>query len=158
MEQLRVKNKSRYEIQVNDNGDTIYLDINDTRLLGKLLNMIKDVEEKQKEFEDRIEEIMSREDKPVEGFENVSVPVTQNFVDYVKLTDDFCELCRGYVDDIFGKGASMKIFGESNRIDMFDEFIEELTPHLEKNKINMTNMKKDLVAKYKKEDEDKEVI
>lgn len=152
MNKLRVENKGRYEIEVNDNGDKIYLNLNDTRLLGKLLNMIKDIEEKQKEYEARLQEILTREDKPLEGFEDVKINITQNFVDYVQVTDDFCTLCKGYVDDIFGKGASEKIFGDRNDIDMFADFIEVLEPHLENASINMKNMKKDLVNKYKKED------
>ena len=152
MNRLRVENKSRYEIEVNDKGETISLDLNDTRLLGKMLNMMKDIDEKQKEFEKRLEEIASREDKPLEGFEGLSVPVTQNFYDYVKLTDDFCTICKGYVDDLFGKGASEKIFGDRNDPDMFEDFIEALEPHLEKNKLNMQTMKKDLVNRYIKED------
>lgn len=151
MEQLRVKSQGAYEIQVNDKGETITLNVNDTRLLGKLLNMIKDIDEKQKEFEARVEELATREDKPLEGYDGIKVPLTQNFVDYVKLLDDFCEVCRGYIDDIFGKGASLKIFGEANDPDMFERFIEELEPHLQKNKLNVKNMKKDLVQKYKNE-------
>ena len=158
MEKIRVNQKSRYEIEVNDNGDKIYLDVNDTRLLGKLLNMIKDLDIKKKEFEAKFDEIISREDKPLEEIEGVKVPITQNFVDYIKLTDDFCELGRSYIDDIFGKGASLKIFGESNNPDMFEEFLVALEPHLQKNKINMTNMKKDLVQKYTKQEENGEEV
>lgn len=152
MNKLRVENKGRYEIEVNDNGDKIYLNINDTRLLGKLLSMLKDIEEKQKEYEARLQEIVTREDKPLEGFKDTEINMTQNFVDYVQLTDDFCTLCKGYVDDIFGKGASEKIFGDRNDPDMFGDFIEALEPHLEKASINMQNMKMNLVKKYKKED------
>ena len=39
-----------------------------------------------------------------------------------------------------------------DKIDMFADFIEVLEPHLENASINMQNMKKDLVNKYKKED------
>ena len=158
MNRLRVENKGSYEIEVNDKGEKIYLNLNDTRLLGKLLNMLKDIDEKQKEYETKLQDIVTREDKPLEGFENTDLNITQNFVDYVQLTDDFCTLCKGYVDDIFGKGASEKIFGDRNDPDMFGDFIEALEPHLQNANINMKNMKKDLVKKYKKDENGEDVI
>lgn len=158
MDKIRVKGKRELEIEVNDKGETIKLDLDDTRLIGKLLNTLKDVEIKQKEFEERAEELTKKEDKILEGFENSPVPVTQNFVDYIKLLDDFCNLCRGYIDDIFGQGSSMKIFGDRNNPDMFEDFIIQLEPYLTNNGMTVKKMKKDLVEKYKEEVENSEVI
>ena len=158
MDKIRVKGKRAFEIEVNDKGETIKIDLDNTRLVGKLLNMLKDIEIKQKEFEERAEELTKREDKILEGFEDSPVPVTQNFVDYIKLNDDFCNICRGYIDDLFGKGSSDKIFGDINNIDMFEDFIVQLEPYLTKNGMTVKNMKKDLVKKYKEEVENSDVI
>lgn len=158
MDKIRVKGKREIEIEVNDKGETIKIDLDDTRLVGKFLNMLKDIEEKQEEFEKRAEEIVNREDKVLEGFENSPVPVTQNFVDYVKILEDFCNLGRGYIDDMFGQGASLKVFGERNNPDMFGDFFNQIQPFFEKSGLTVQNMKKDLVEKYKEEVENSDVI
>lgn len=147
MEKIRINQKGTYKIEVNDNGDYITINPNDTRLMGKLLNILADIEVKQKEFEEKAQAIISREDKDI-NIAGSQVPVTQNLMDYIKLLDDFCVVCRGYIDDIFGKGASQKIFGDVNDPDMFEDFFNQLEPHLEKNNITMKNMKEDLVKKY----------
>ena len=147
MEKIRINQKGTYKIEVNDNGDYITINPNDTRLMGKLLNILADIEVKQKEFEEKAQAIISREDKDI-NIAGSQVPVTQNLMDYIKLLDDFCVVCRGYIDDIFGKGASQKIFGDVDDPDMFEDFFNQLEPHLEKNNITMKNMKEDLVKKY----------
>lgn len=150
MEKLRIENKEAYVIEVNDNGDTITLDLKDVSLPIKLMNMMKDIQEKEKEFNERMLEIMQRPDEVIEE-EIYGLNVTRNFIDYNIECEKFCNVCRGYIDNIFGKGSAMKIFGEKNNPDMFGDFFDAIQPHIEKAGMTLLQNKKKLVKKYKDE-------
>lgn len=157
MEKIRIKNKGAYIIEVNDNGDTITLDMNDAMLPIKLINMMKDIEEKEKEFKEKADELMKKPDEPVEElFEGL--PVTKNFLEYHELLNGFCNTCRGYIDNLFGKGASQKIFGDVNNIDMFADFFVQIQPHIQKAGLSLSGAKKNLAKKYMQEIENEGVI
>lgn len=139
---LRVKSSTNYVIEVNDNGDTIQLDLADVSLPSKLILLIQDIEKAEKEFQEEVEEIIKRED-----FE-IARGMTQNQLDFYKKQDELCNKCREYIDVVFGKNASEKIFGEYNNPEMFNDFFEAIKPHLDKMGVNLRKMQKGLISKY----------
>lgn len=157
MEKIRIKNKSQLKIEVNDEGETIAIDLNDTMLPIKLMSMMKDITIKEQEFKEKADAIMQIPDEEIaEEYEGLKV--TKNFIEYSKLCNDFCDTCRGYIDNMFGIGASQKIFKDVNNIDMFNDFFVQIQPILEKAGMTMVGAKKELVKKYLKDVNDEGVI
>ena len=144
---IQIKSKSLYTITVNGVEDLIKLDLTDMSLPAKLVDVLQKVEQKQKDYEDKIKEINAREDKVI--YQNL----TQNSLDCLNALNDMCNELRKEVDKFLGKGVCDAIFGEVNTYNMFNDLFEAIQPELEKafKKGNMTleNMKKSLVDKYK---------
>lgn len=147
---IRLNSSTKYVIEVNDEGECIEIDLNDTSLPAKLMQMIDEINEKQKEFEEEADEILKRENNEV-IYEYDDMQITKNFLDFQKAQDKVCEKCRELIDRVFGKDASRKIFGTINNPEMFTEFFELIKPELEKAGVKFQNMQKALVNKFKTE-------
>lgn len=139
---IRVKSKNEYVIEVNDKGETISFDLTDFRLPAKLLNTYNNLNELTNEYEQKNEELAKREDKDINEF------VTQNQMDIIALTEQYYKDARNVLDEFLGEGACQKIFGDKNYMDMFDDLIEQLTPHFNAMGLNFKKMQKGLVKKY----------
>lgn len=138
MEKIRIGNDNVYRIEVNDKGECIEFDLLDIELPMKLINASERLKEEKEKHSERMETIKNGK---ADGAEVIK---KQYEVD-----KEFCNTMREILDELFGKGASQKIFGDVNRIDMFDDFFTQLEPHLDKIVINIEKIKKDLVKKYK---------
>jgi hypothetical protein len=62
---IQIKSKSLYTITVNGVEDLIKLDLTDMSLPAKLVDVLQKVEQKQKDYEDKIKELNAREDKVI---------------------------------------------------------------------------------------------
>lgn len=151
MEKIRIQNKDAVVIEVNDKGETIQFDFNDTSLPIKVMKMLADIEEQEKNFNAKLEELAKEKDNE-EEIEYYGIKVTNGFIKYTELCNDFCNVCRGYIDELFGENASQKIFGTTNRPDMFTEFFSQVEPYLKKAGANMIKSKKELADRYRKDD------
>lgn len=140
---IRVKSKNEYVIEVNDNGDTISFDLTDFRLPAKLLNVYNNLEELTKKYDEKNKKIASRKDVNINEF------VTKNEMDIISITEQYYKDARIVLDEFLGEGACKKIFGDKNYMDMFDDLMEQLSPHFKKMGLNMQKVQKGLVDKYK---------
>ena len=55
---------------------------------------------------------------------------------------------RAAIDEFAGPGASNKIFGDKNYLEMFNDFMEEMQPHLEKMELKGIDVRKKIEEKY----------
>ena len=138
MEKLRVEKENVYKIEVNDKGEYIEFDLLDIELPIKLINASEELEKQKAIHEQKVEELKKENLEPKE-----------NMLKQYEIDKEFCQTMRNVLDNLFGEGASQKIFGDTNRITMFNDFFTQLEPHLDKIIINVEQVKKDLIEKYK---------
>lgn len=138
MEKLRVEKENVYRIEVNDKGEYIEFDLLDIELPIKLINASEELEKQKAIHEQKVEELKKENLEPKE-----------NMLKQYEIDKEFCQTMRNVLDNLFGEGASQKIFGDTNRITMFNDFFTQLEPHLDKIIIDVEQIKKDLIEKYK---------
>lgn len=138
MEKLRVEKDNVYKIEVNDKGECIEFDLLDIELPIKLINASEELEKQKAIHEQKVEELKKENLEPKE-----------NMLKQYEIDKEFCQTMRNVLDNLFGEGASQKIFGDTNRITMFNDFFTQLEPHLDKIIIDVEQIKKDLIEKYK---------
>ena len=146
MEKIRVEKKNIYTIEVNDNGDTIEFDLKDIGLNFKLLRALREI--------DRIQDYMKKELYIINKRQDVKGKyMSKNEEDTLRLCDKCFKDMRNAMDMFLGEGACQKIFGDRNYIEMFDDLMEQLKPHLEKMKISYNDIKKRIENKYSNKNE-----
>ena len=158
---IRVKSASEYIIEVNDQGETISFDMQDTGLTSKMMRSFDKIDAISKEYTEKAAEIDAREDEPYSTVEveelneetkklekKTKVLVTKNQYDGSKLIDDFYSEARSAMDVFLGTGACQKIFGDKNYFSMFNDLMEQLEPHFKKMGINAEKLKKSAALKH----------
>lgn len=141
---LRIEKDNLYVIEVNDAGETIEFDLDDTiGLQNKLIKCYTEITKIKDEFDVKTDELSKKEyDEQTEG-------ISQQDIDRVNLEVDFYAKSRECIDMFLGKGACQKIFGDRNFPDMFDKLFDKLKPDIEKMGLSVKNIQKNLVNKYK---------
>lgn len=137
MEKLRVEKDNVYKIEVNDKGEYIEFDLLDIELPIKLINASEELEKQKAIHEQKIDDLMTSNLEPKESM-----------LKQYEIDKEFCKTMRGVIDGLFGEGSSQKIFGEANRLGMFNDFFTQLEPHLDKIIIDVEQVKKKLIKKY----------
>lgn len=145
MDKVIYEKKGVKQIQVNEQGDYIELDLMDIELPLKVDNTRKELIRQNKIFNNRCKAIENQYK------DNHDLLMTNLY----KANIDFCNKCREVIDGLLGKDACKKIFGDTNRYGMFDDYFEQLSVVLESLEIDINAIKEELTKKYKK---DKEVI
>jgi len=145
MEKVIYQKKGVKQIQVNENGDYIELDLMDIELPLKVDNTRKELIRQNSIFKNRCKAV----EKQYKGNEDLMR------VNLYKAEIDYCNKCREVLDKLLGENACLKIFGETNRYGMFDDYFEQLSTILESLEIDINAIKEDLLQKYKV---DKDVI
>lgn len=138
MEKLRVEKDNVYKIEVNDKGECIEFDLLDIELPIKLINASEELKKQKKIYKEKIEKLKNENLNPAE-----------DMLKQYEIDKEFCQTMRDVLDSFLGENACQKIFGDTNRIGMFDDFFAQLEPHLDKIIINVEQIKKDLIEKYK---------
>ena len=138
MEKLRVEKDNVYKIEVNDKGECIEFDLLDIELPIKLINASEELKKQKKIYKEKIEKLKNENLNPAE-----------DMLKQYEIDKEFCQTMRDVLDSFLGENACQKIFGDTNRIGMFDDFFAQLEPHLDKIIINVEQVKNDLIEKYK---------
>lgn len=144
MESLRVKNNDIYEIEVNDQGDTITFYLTDIELPLKIERMYQMISEIGQDMKKEVE--VTEED-------GSGVIDAKKLAENRQVAEAFKKM-RAATDEVLGEGACQKIFGNINYLTMFDDLFEALEPHLTKMNLQTANINKRIMEKYKKEDEE----
>ena len=120
---FRLGSKTKYNIEVNDRGETVSIDLADPSLLSKVQTMhskIKQAEHKHANLNHLLDEELTEEyllsDKGVE----LGLGLKQFYIE-----------SRDAVDEFLGVNACHKIFGDENWLNMFDDLFTQLAPYLD---------------------------
>lgn len=143
MNSIRVRNKDAYVIEVNDNGDTIEFDITDIELPFRLEKAKTMAEEAKKWLKGQQVIIAKKQDTAQKGD-----LMTAKERATLEAYREFFKKMRAAVDMLAGKGASDKIFGEKNYLEMFSDFMEAMQPHFDKMELKGIDIKKRIEEKY----------
>lgn len=128
------------QIQVNEKGDYIELDLLDIELPFKVLNTKNELQRQNNIFKNLTK---SLEKQYKDNQDLLRIKEYQAEVNY-------CKKCREILDGLLGKDACLKIFGETNRYGMFDDYFEQLSVVLDSLQIDLEKIKENLVNKYKR--------
>lgn len=154
---IRVRSKTEYVIEVNDQGETISFDTADTSLTSRLFRMYEEIDRLTKEYEEKARQIDSRPDEPLSTAEILNADtgefetrtlITKNQYQGAQLIDTFYTEARAALDKFIGPGACQKIFGDKNYLTMFNDLIEQLEPEFKKMGINAEKLKASAAAKH----------
>ena len=111
MEKLRLVSYAK-EIEVNDNGDTIILQVEDQAIPRKIKKLVKTLEAKAKELEGLDDEA------------DIDIIEDKNY--------EMNLLAKAAIDDIFGEGTCKKVFGDIvPPVERHIEFIKQIIPYFE---------------------------
>lgn len=148
MNSLRITRKGIYEIEVNDNGDTIKFDLDDIELPFKCYEAIEN-----------IEKLLEEAEKLEEAIRNSEMTEKEQQEKAKELTQKTFSKIREQMDSFLGEGACQKIFGDSNYYTMFDDLIEELArpreelggkSHFDNLELTRQGINQRIVSKYQK--------
>ncbi len=123
MDNLRIDSGLK-RIMINDDPNRfIEFNPNDVLFAEKFYALIKVFEEQEVKFQERIEQIQKNEEKDAYG-----IPVnTQETLDFVV---EVCNFLREQIDKVFGAGTSQTVFGETQSLEMFEQFFTGITPFI----------------------------
>lgn len=143
MESIRVRNRDAYIIEVNDDGETIEFDVTDIELPFRLERAQKMASDAQKWLKGQLVIIQKKQDTVKKG-DMLTVKERALLEAY---RETFRKM-RAAIDEFAGAGASQKIFGDKNYIEMFNDFMEEMEPHFDKMQIKGLDVRKRIEEKY----------
>lgn len=119
-------NTGEIKLTINDDKNrVIAFNPNDLEFVNNLYELLTDLENKEKEYKAKEAEI----DKNTE-VNSYGIPV--NLKEKLELLKETCGYMRGKVDSVFGEGTSQTVFGNTNTLDMFEQFFEGVTPYIQK--------------------------
>lgn len=134
MENLQI-NTGVKRIMINDDpGKFIEFNPEDVLFAERFYALIKVFEEQEAKFQARLKQISENEAKDEYG-----IPLnTQETFD---LAIEICNFIREQLDKVFGAGTSATVFGETQSLDMFEQFFSGIAPFIQSSRANK-------VAKY----------
>lgn len=145
---FRLRSKTLYTIEVNDDGDTISIDIADPQLLLKFNKAMEDINNIAEEMNAKEEEIKAMDDE--ENDNGISIKELK----MAEEIDNAFRRMRKAFDKFLGEGACQKIFGDSNYLEMFTDLGKALNEELTKIGVTSKSFEKEIIDKYgSKEDE-----
>jgi len=119
-------NTGEIRLTINDDENRVVsFNPNDLEFVNNLYELLADLENKEKEYKQKEVEI----DKNTE-INSYGVPV--NLKEKLELLRETCGYMREKIDTVFGEGTSQTVFGNTNNLDMFEQFFEGVTPYIQK--------------------------
>ena len=112
------------KLTINDDPERILsFNPNDVGFVNRYLDLIKAVEDKEKEVNEQL--LALRQDT---GMDAYGIP--NSLRAEAALSAQVCAYMREQVDMVFGAGTSQMVFGDRNVMDMFGEFFFGLAPYI----------------------------
>lgn len=140
---IRVKSKDAYIIEVNDNGDTIEFDVTDIELPFRLERAKKMAADAQKWLKGQQVIIAKKQDTAKKG----DLMTAKERATLEAYRECFKRM-REAVDEFAGAGASDKIFGNKDYLEMFNDFMAEMEPHFDAMQLKTVDIRKRIEEKY----------
>jgi hypothetical protein len=120
---FRLGSKTKVDIEVNDKGETIRLDLGDPTFIARTQDMMREVKALEKKYKG-IDDFLLKDDISEEDL------LSDEGYNFGKSMKQYYKESRGVVDTFLGKGSCEKIFGDENYYVMFDDLFEQLQPYL----------------------------
>lgn len=143
MEQLRIAKRNIYEIEVNDQGETIQFDLEDIALPFKCQEAFEEVSKIQSNLKAKLVILDKKDDR-----QKKNSVFSDKQLATLKLYKETFAAMRVAMDKFMGEGACQKIFGDRNYLEMYDDLFEQLEPHLKKMELTTDGIKKRIESKY----------
>lgn len=148
MNSIRIEKRDIYTIEVNDNGDTIEFDLVDIELPFKCERALSEVNRIQNTLKGKLVVIDKKQDHKQDG----KIMTANEEAKVLAYKEAFTDM-RVAMDAFLGDGACQKIFGDRNYIEMYDDLMQALAPHLEKMRITNEGIMERIKNKYGKQDD-----
>ncbi len=111
-------------LTINDDPERVVsFNPNDVSFAERFFDMMDNLEEKNAEYDAKLDEIQNDESINAYG---IPVSIRKE----AKLTAEICRYMREQVDFVFGEGTSQTVFGDVNTVEMFGEFFAGIAPHV----------------------------
>lgn len=125
MDNLQI-NTGEKRIAINGDPERVLVfNPSDVAFAERFYRLVDDLQKKLTEYQPRSEAM-----EAVTKVDEYGVPV--NMQDRIAFANEVCDYMRGQIDTLFGKGTSQIVFGDTRELDMFDQFLNGLTPFIQK--------------------------
>lgn len=104
---------------------SISFNASDAVWVEKLYSLFEKLESKEKEY-------AKKEEKLAKSTELDKYGIPKNFKGQVALYRESCEYVREEIDLLFGVGTSEIVFGSTNSFEVFNQFLNGITPFVQK--------------------------
>lgn len=131
LDKIRLGSKTKITLEVNDKGETISFDFANPDFLNKAQRMALQAQQIEKDFRERFKDIgeLLEDSTDEEAGEKM---LDDNMIEIGEGFSQFYAELREIIDVFLGEGASQKIFGDDNYMNMFNDLFDELKPYLDK--------------------------
>lgn len=124
MQNIKIDSGS-VRLTINDDpARLVEFNPNDVGFVERFYSLMSRFEEKEKEYAARIKELSACEELDAFG-------IPKNMRENLALLQDACTFMREQIDFVFGAGTSMRVFGNMNTLDMFEQFLNGIVPHIQ---------------------------
>lgn len=135
-------NEDVYRIKINGKDEYIEIDLLDMSLPYRVAQASIDLEKEYNNYEDKLIELCEKHKDDKEN--DVSFIIEEHNINL-----EFCQKAREIFDSFLGEGACQKIFGDKNRVAMFNVLMEQLEPIFKNIKFNKEETQKKIYNKWK---------
>lgn len=111
---------------VNDDlNRVIAFNPTDISFAERFYSLLGEFEKKEKEYKLKAEALQKNAELDAFG-------IPKNFGGALELLRETSEFLREKIDNVFGAGTSQAAFGDANTLDMFEQFLNGITPFVQK--------------------------
>lgn len=135
-------NEDVYRIKINGKDEYIEIDLLDMSLPYRVAQASLDLEKEYDEYETKLKELCEKHKDDKEN--DVSFIIEEHNINL-----EFCQKARDIFDSFLGVGACQKIFGDKNRVAMFNVLMEQLEPIFKDIEFNKEETQKKIYNKWK---------
>ncbi|WP_101698499.1 hypothetical protein [Clostridium minihomine] len=125
MQSLHI-NTGEIRLCVNDDPNRVVaFNPTDISFVERFYGLLSEFEEKEKEYRQKAAALQS-------NTETNEMGIPTNFGPALALLRETSKFLREKIDEVFGVGTSQAAFGDANTLDMFEQFINGITPFVQK--------------------------
>jgi hypothetical protein len=128
-----------------DPGRVVEFNPSDVVFAEKFYQIYKDFQAQEADYDRRSKELDAHRNE----LDKDGIPL--NFNQGIEFLKEVCGSIREKIDNLFGKGTSQKVFGDSLDVYMFGEFFQGITPFIE-------TARNEKVQQYRKQSHKKKVM
>lgn len=110
---------------INDDPDRkISFNPEDVIFVEKFYNLMKTFAEKEGEYTSKAKQLDIDAAKDKHG-------LPANTPEMLQFMKDVCNFLREQIDSVFGEGTSQTVFGDYQKLNMFEQFFRGITPYVQ---------------------------